>query len=147
MSQHKVTLLLGSNLGNPEINLKVAVKLIVEKVGTVLAFSEIIHSEPVEFVSSNNFCNIALVIYTQFSPIKLLDIIKKIEIDMGRVGDSSVTKCYTDRIIDIDIVQYGQLFFDCDRLQIPHVRHLYQREFSSRLLESVKSKMSLNNKH
>ncbi|MCQ4036087.1 2-amino-4-hydroxy-6-hydroxymethyldihydropteridine diphosphokinase [Kaistella montana] len=143
MSQHKVTLLLGSNLGDSEINLKVAIKLIEEKIGTVLALSEIIHSEPVEFVSNNNFCNIALILNTQFSPIKLLNIIKRIENEMGRIEDSSVTKYYTDRIIDIDIVQYGQLIFDCSKLQIPHIRHLYQREFSRKLLESIESIISL----
>lgn len=139
MSQHKVTLLLGSNLGNPENNLEIAQNLISNMIGEILLKSEILHSEAVEFVSNYNFCNIALVLNTQFSPVKLLNLIKKIEFDMGRTADSVVTNGYTDRIIDIDIVLFDEVKFESKRLQIPHLKHLYQREFSRTLLESIKT--------
>ena len=139
MSQHTVTLLLGSNLGNPEANLQIAQKLISSEIGEILTKSKILHSESVEFVSNYNFCNIALVLKTQFSPVKLLNLIKKIELEMGRTADSAVTKGYTDRIIDIDIVLFNDLKFESKRLQIPHLKHLYQREFSRTLLESIKT--------
>ena len=58
---------------------------------------------------------------------------------MGRTADSAVTKGYTDRIIDIDIVLFNDLKFESTRLQIPHLKHLYQREFSRTLLESIKT--------
>ena len=57
---------------------------------------------------------------------------------MGRIEDSSVTNAYLDRIIDIDIVLYGGLKFDCKTLNIPHKKHLYEREFSRNLLMSIK---------
>lgn len=139
MSQHTVTLLLGSNLGNPEANLQIAQKLISSEIGEILTKSKILHSEAVEFVSNYNFCNIAMVLKTQFSPLKLLNLIKKIELEMGRTADSAVTKGYTDRIIDIDIVLFNDLKFESKRLQIPHLKHLYQREFSRTLLESIKT--------
>ena len=139
MSQHTVTLLLGSNLGNPEVNLQIAQKLISSEIGEILTKSKILHYEAVEFVSNYNFCNIALVLKTQFSPVKLLNLIKKIELEMGRTADSAVTKGYTDRIIDIDIVLFNDLKFESKRLQIPHLKHLYQREFSRTLLESIKT--------
>ncbi len=139
MSQHTVTLLLGSNLGNPEANLQIAQNLLSSKIGEILTKSEILYSEAVEFVSNYNFCNIALVLNTQFSPVKLLNLIKKIELEMGRTADSAVTKGYTDRIIDIDIVLFNDLKFESKRLQIPHLKHLYQREFSRTLLESIKT--------
>lgn len=139
MSQQTVTLLLGSNLGNPESNLEIAINLISSEIGEIIEKSEILHSEAVEFVSCYNFCNIALVLKTQFSPVKLLNLIKKIEFDMGRTADSVVTKGYTDRIIDIDIVLFNHLKFESKRLQIPHEKHLYQREFSRKLLESIKT--------
>jgi len=135
MSQHKVVLLLGSNIGDTKNNLDIAITKIGE-VNHILKKSEYLTSEPTEFVSSNIFCNIAAVIFTHFSPIKLLNFIKKIEFDMGRVNDSKISGCYTDRIIDIDIITYNELNFISERLEIPHKKHLFEREFSRILLKN-----------
>lgn len=134
MSQHMVTLLLGSNLGNAESNIEVALLQIQNTIGSLEKRSNILHSAPVEFVSNNIFCNIAILIKTQFSPIILLNLIKKIENDMGRTRDSKLTNTYEDRIIDIDIVLYDNIKFVCEKLKIPHQKHLYAREFSRKLL-------------
>lgn len=134
MSQHLVTLLLGSNLDLPERNIDTAIRKIEDEIGNVVERSEILHTKPVEFVSNNIFCNIALVIKTQFSPIKLLRNIKLIERAMGRDDDTLISGEYQDRIIDIDIVSFGHLKFYCKELTIPHQKHLYQRDFSRRLL-------------
>lgn len=138
MSQHEVTLLLGSNLGDTKKNIETALHYIEKEFGPILRRSDILLTKPVEFASNNIFCNIVVLIKTQFSPIKLLNFIKKIEFDMGRIEDSSVTNAYLDRIIDIDIVLYGDLKFDCKILNIPHKKHLYEREFSRNLLMSIK---------
>jgi len=134
MSQHKVVLLLGSNIGDQKNNIDTALNKLSETC-TILKKSEYLTSEPVEFASSNIFCNIATIISTHLSPIQLLDYVKKIEIDMGRITDSTVSKVYTDRIIDIDIVKYGELKFVSERLEIPHNKHLFEREFSRILLK------------
>ena len=134
MSQHEVTLLLGSNLGNTKENIEMALSIIEKDIGRILRSSEILFTSPVEFVSNNIFCNIALVIKTQFSPIKLLRNIKLIERAMGRDDDTLISGEYQDRIIDIDIVSFGHLKFYCKELTIPHQQHLYQRDFSRRLL-------------
>ncbi|AZA75487.1 2-amino-4-hydroxy-6-hydroxymethyldihydropteridine diphosphokinase [Chryseobacterium indoltheticum] len=136
MSQHKVVLLLGSNIGDQKNNIDTALNKLSETC-TILKKSEYLTSEPVEFASSNIFCNIATIISTHLSPIQLLDYVKKIEIDMGRLTDSTVSKVYTDRIIDIDIVKYGELKFVSERLEIPHNRHLFEREFSRILLKDL----------
>lgn len=136
MSQHNVVLLLGSNIGDQKNNIDTALNKLSETC-TILKKSEYLTSEPVEFVSSNIFCNIATIISTHLSPIQLLDYVKKIEIDMGRLTDSTVSKVYTDRIIDIDIVKYGELKFVSERLEIPHNRHLFEREFSRILLKDL----------
>ncbi|SIS50847.1 2-amino-4-hydroxy-6-hydroxymethyldihydropteridinediphosphokinase [Kaistella chaponensis] len=138
MSQYEVTLLLGSNLGDTKKNIETALHYIEKEFGPILRRSDILLTKPVEFASNNIFCNIVVLIKTQFSPIKLLNFIKKIEFDMGRIEDSSVTNAYLDRIIDIDIVLYGDLKFDCKTLNIPHKKHLYEREFSRNLLMSIK---------
>ena len=142
MSQHKVVLLLGSNIGDQKNNIDTALNKLSETC-TILKKSEYLTSEPVEFASSNIFCNIATIISTHLSPIQLLDYVKKIEIDMGRLTDSTVSKVYTDRIIDIDIVKYGELKFVSERLEIPHNRHLFEREFSRILLKDLFKKTNI----
>ena len=137
MSHHLVTLLLGSNLGKQKDNIDLAISRIEKEVGELVGQSEIIYTKPVEFVSNNIFCNIALRIKTQFSPIKLLTLVKKIEVEMGRTDDSLITKGYADRVIDIDIVFYGNMNFSSRRLEIPHSKHVYEREFSKKLLLSI----------
>ena len=139
MSQHDVTLLLGSNLGDTEKNIETALNFIEIEIGPIIRRSDILLTKPVEFASNNIFCNIVVLIKTQLSPVNLLNSIKRIEVDMGRIEDSSVTKAYVDRIIDIDIVLYGDLKFECKTLQIPHKKHLYEREFSRNLLMSLKT--------
>lgn len=135
MSQHKVVLLLGSNLGDQKKNLEIALDKIKYAGNEIVKVSDFLTSEPVEFVSSNIFCNIAAIIFTHLSPIQLLTLIKSIETEMGRTNDSSVTGGYTDRIIDIDIVTYNEIKFISERLQIPHQKHLSEREFSRILLK------------
>jgi len=81
MSQHEATLLLGSNLGDTKKNIETALHYIEKEFGTILRRSDILLNKPVEFASNNIFCNIAVLIKTQFSPIKLLNFIKKIEFD------------------------------------------------------------------
>ena len=135
MSQHEVTLLLGSNLGNPKRNVEEALRRIENEIGTIIKESELLFTDPVEFVSNNIFCNIAIVIKTQFSPIKLLNNIKVIEREMGRLDDTMILGEYQDRIIDIDIVRFSALQFCCEELIIPHHKHLYERDFSRKLLD------------
>ena len=135
MSQYEVTLLLGSNLGDPKKNIEAALCNIETAIGEIIRKSELIFTDPVEFVSNNIFCNIAVLIKTQFSPIKLLNYVKLIEREMGRADDTLVSGEYQDRVIDIDIVRFGNLRFYTKELTIPHQKHLYERDFSRRLLD------------
>ena len=139
MSHHNVTLLLGSNLGDTIKNIETSLSLLERDVGQILKRSPTIMSEPVEFASMNIFCNIAIVIKTHFSPVKILNSVKKIEKDMGRLVDSSATQQYTDRLIDIDIVQYEDLVFESETLLIPHYKHVFERSFSQELLKNLKT--------
>ncbi|WP_284462067.1 2-amino-4-hydroxy-6-hydroxymethyldihydropteridine diphosphokinase [Chryseobacterium sp.] len=135
MSQQKVVLLLGSNLGEQKKNIELALQRISDAGNIISQTSEFLMSDPVEFVSSNIFCNIAAIIFTHLSPIQLLDCIKEIEVDMGRVNDSKVSGGYADRVIDIDIIKYNELNFKSERLEIPHNKHLFERDFSRILLK------------
>lgn len=135
MSQHKVVLLLGSNLGDQKKNLQTALDKIKASGNEILKISDFLTSEPVEFASSNIFCNIASIIFTHLSPLQLLILIKSIEAEMGRTDDSAVTGGHTDRVIDIDIVMFNGIKFISERLKIPHQKHLSEREFSRILLK------------
>ncbi len=138
MSQHEVTLLLGSNLGNTKENIEMALSIIEKDIGRILRSSEILFTSPVEFVSNNIFRNIAVSLYTNVSPFYLLREIKNIEKEMGRAQDSFAVGGYIDRIIDIDIVLYGDVIIQSKILEIPHKKHLLERDFSKVLLEEIK---------
>lgn len=139
MSSYEAVLLLGSNLGDKKKNIEDAVKLLKENGLVFLKKTEIVETKPIEFASSNYFCNFAAVVETDFSPIQLLMLAKQIEVLMGRARDSYELGKFMDRVIDIDIVNYGNLRFFSDRLTIPHERH-FQREFSLALLDKLKTK-------
>lgn len=133
----QVVLLLGSNLGNAEANIHTAISELEKSVGKVIKKTKIKKTLPIEFVSSYIFRNIALIFETEHSPMSLLKSVKVIEKGMGRVLDSKQLGEFQDRIIDIDIVDYDGVFFECDSLEIPHKKHIYQREFSKELLEEL----------
>lgn len=137
MSQALAVLLLGSNLGDTDHNIKEALKFIEQDLGEIITKSELLNSEPVEYDSNNIFCNIAVKIQTSFSPYSLLIMLKDIENKMGRTTDTAVTGKYTDRIIDIDIVKYNDLNLKSDKLTIPHFKHLNQRDFSQKLISQL----------
>lgn len=138
---YNVVLLLGSNLGNAENNILSTLSELEKRVGKIIKKTKILRTLPVEYDSDNVFCNIAVSMQTAHSPIKLLDEIKKIETEMGRIHDSKFFGEYRDRIIDIDIVAYEGLVFSCDRLEIPHYKHLYDRDFSRKLLDELASEI------
>ena len=141
MSSHYVVLLLGSNLGDTEQNLKNAIAKIEKSIGNIIFFSQMIESMPVEFVSNNIFRNIALGLFTQHSPFFLLKAVKRIEEEMGRLSDSFAIGEVVDRLIDIDIVTYDNINFESNKLILPHKKHLFERDFSKVLLQSLNEKI------
>ena len=137
MSYSIAVLLLGSNINNPENDINTALATIQERIGAILNKSELITSKPVEFDSNNYFCNIAVKIKTQLSPIMLLKELKMVEVEMGRTKDSSHFATYQDRIIDIDIVLYNNIRFVSKKLLIPHYKNLFEREFAKELIKQI----------
>ncbi|WP_099463594.1 2-amino-4-hydroxy-6-hydroxymethyldihydropteridine diphosphokinase [Parabacteroides provencensis] len=109
---------LGTNIGNKRRNLITAAALLAERVGDILALSDIYETEPWGFESENTFLNAALALRTLLSPLELLDATRLIEVEMGRVEKSNGT--YQDRIIDIDILMYDDIVMQTLQLTIPH---------------------------
>ncbi len=117
-----VYLSLGSNLGNRQENLDRALKLLSERMrmGKV---SSIYDTEAVGPISQPRFLNLACEVFTRLSPEGLLALVKGIEQKMGRYSRSG-----EPRIIDIDIILYGDQVLNTPNLIIPHPR-MHERSF------------------
>ena len=125
---------LGSNLGDRRANLRRAVTLIGERVGRVTALSSFYETAPWGFASDNAFLNACLLVQTDYSPMEVLRITQRIERDMGRLCKSCGV--YADRIIDIDILLFGDLVISTDVLTVPHPL-MAQRDFVMRPLREI----------
>ena len=86
--------------------------------------SSVYETEPWGFPSQEKFLNQVLEAETKISPVELLHAIKTLEKKMGR--EDGVR--FGPRLIDIDILLYGDDKVDTPELQIPHPR-LHQRAF------------------
>lgn len=118
---------LGTNLGDKRKNIAEAIKNIGELVGDVVRQSALYETEPWGFRSDNRFVNAAVCVDTQLSPRQLLEVTQRIEREMGRTLKSDGGE-YHDRIIDIDILLYGDLHIDEPDLKIPHPL-MHERDF------------------
>ncbi len=118
---------LGTNLGDKRKNIAEAIKNIGELVGDVVRQSALYETEPWGFRSDNRFVNAAVCVDTQLSPRRLLEVTQRIEMEMGRTLKSAGGE-YHDRIIDIDILLYGDLHIDEPDLKIPHPL-MHERDF------------------
>lgn len=107
---------LGSNLGRREANLKRALEELGQRGVRVESVSPIYETEPWGVLRQPRFLNAACAIRTDYPPHVLLDTLKGIEREMGRVP----TQRYGPRLIDLDILLYGDLCIDTPRLTIPH---------------------------
>jgi len=124
----------GTNLGNRRKNIKLAVQKINSLKDTrVLKKSEIIETFPVGGrVKQRSYLNAALKIRTKFSPMNLLKKLKKIENDLGRVKTSR----FGPRVIDLDILFYGDMTLRSKQLTIPHPR-MFSRDFVIQPLSEI----------
>ena len=118
----EIYLSLGSNLGDPVIHLKEALRHIAEQVGSLVQVSGIYESEPWGFSSDHSFCNCCVSVQTALEPMLVLDTILQIEKRMGRERSSPrvAEDGYADRIIDIDLLLFGDMHYDHPRLVLPH---------------------------
>jgi 2-amino-4-hydroxy-6-hydroxymethyldihydropteridine diphosphokinase len=118
-------LLLGSNLGDREANLKIALARI-GAIATLVTQSAIYTTKAWGKTDQPDFLNQAVAIQTEDPPIELLRDILDIELAMGRVRQEH----WGPRLIDIDILLFGNRVVDqSPQLLIPHVE-LINRKFA-----------------
>ncbi len=118
---------MGTNLGDKRKNIAEAINYIGELVGDVVRQSALYETEPWGFRSDNRFVNAAVCVDTRLSPRRLLEVTQRIEREMGRTLKSDGGE-YHDRIIDIDILLYGDQHIDEPDLKIPHPL-MHERDF------------------
>ena len=116
---------IGTNIGDRQANIANAITALGQ-IGKVVTVSPIYASEPWGFESENGFYNIALILETSLSPLDLLYATQQIERDLGRTAKTTTT--YTDRIIDIDIIDYNNQTIDTQTLTLPH-KLMHKRNF------------------
>lgn len=121
----KLYLLLGGNLGDKKKIFSEARTNLNNRVGKISAQSAVYETEPWGFESTNLFWNQVLGITTNLVPEEVLRLTKQTELDLGRIKRS---KQYDSRIIDIDILFYGEMIVQLPNLAIPHPR-IQERKF------------------
>lgn len=126
-----VILGLGSNLKDRKENLLKSINLVNNLPEVVLvAQSDIYDNKAVLPLNApkswnKNYLNMAIKIKTTLSAFDLLKEIKIIEKLLGRKNN----KKWSPRIIDIDILAYGDQIINSDLLTVPH-RDLLIRDFA-----------------
>ena len=118
-----VYLSLGSNLGRREDNLRRAIGLLRRYVRPQRA-SSVYETAPWGFTQQPEFLNCVLEVTTHLVPHMILSSVKSLESEMGRYPGAR----YGPRLIDVDILFFGDQTLEYPDLQIPHPR-LHQRAF------------------
>ncbi|HSG96211.1 MAG TPA: 2-amino-4-hydroxy-6-hydroxymethyldihydropteridine diphosphokinase [Afifellaceae bacterium] len=117
---------LGSNVGERRVALAAAIEALSAYPDiTIIAASPLYESAPWGMTDQQDFLNAAVRIATALAPADLLAAILAIEVSLGRVR----RKKWGPRVIDIDILVYGEERIDVPGLTIPHP-HLTERIFA-----------------
>jgi 2-amino-4-hydroxy-6-hydroxymethyldihydropteridine diphosphokinase len=98
-------------------NLRQARQLIGKWAGELLEVSKIYQSEAWGYSSGNDFYNVCLSGISHLEPLALLETLMEIESSMGRIRKG---EGYSDRLIDIDLLFYGNTILEQARLTLPH---------------------------
>jgi 2-amino-4-hydroxy-6-hydroxymethyldihydropteridine diphosphokinase len=124
MAAEVVYLSLGSNIGAREDNLHAAIAALPGAGVEVRRVSSFYETEPVDYLEQAWFLNCVVKADTELSALVLLRALRGIESKMG----SKKLIAKGPRLIDIDILLYGQETIDTPELQVPHSR-MTQRRF------------------
>ncbi len=140
----KVYISLGSNLGNRISNLRKAVKIIENKVLKNTCNSIILETEAISFEDNTpQYLNMIISGDTTISPNELLIALKEAEHEIGRPRTYAK---WSSRVIDLDILLYGDLELQTEKLTLPHPE-LRNRLFLMHLLSLMGEKNFISNEN
>jgi len=117
---------LGSNLSEPIKQVQAAIHAIQQlEQSDVSNISSLYLSKPMGPQDQDDYINAVLAIATDLSAIELLDALQAIENKAGRVRKDNR---WGARILDLDIILYGDEVINTERLTVPHYG-MHEREF------------------
>ena len=100
--------------------------------GRVVALSPRYETEPIGPPGQGWFLNAVALVEIDLAPARLLTELQHIEMALGRVPGER----WGPRMIDLDIMFYGDLALDAEDLTIPHPR-VWERAFVLRPLSDI----------
>ncbi|HHW41764.1 MAG TPA: 2-amino-4-hydroxy-6-hydroxymethyldihydropteridine diphosphokinase [Syntrophomonadaceae bacterium] len=116
---------LGSNMGDRMAYLETALREITAQPGIRLVkASSYYESEPVGYRDQDWFINRVVEVETTLAPLELLRVLQGIE---NRLGRKRLIR-WGPRVIDLDLLLYGDLVLTGEELTVPHER-MYERNF------------------
>lgn len=118
-----IALALGSNLGDSLDAIRKAITALAPYV-EVKSISPVYETAPAYVTDQPVFKNTTIIGETKLEPLALLWLLKDIEREIGRTP----TYRYGPRVIDLDIIFYGDTILETPELTIPHAR-MMERNF------------------
>ena len=116
---------IGSNLRGPVHNCELAIRsLTADRLSRVVEVSPFYRTEPVGKKDQGWFVNAVAALETLRSPSELLDFILAVEKELGRERKEK----WGPRVIDLDILLFGDRVVQTEDLIVPHPR-LHERRF------------------
>lgn len=117
---------LGSNLSEPIKQVQVAIEEIKKIAQShITQVSSLYLSKPMGPQDQDDYINAVLALETKLTPHELLDELQSIENKAGRVRKKNR---WGARILDLDIILFGNEIISTDRLIVPHYG-MQEREF------------------
>ncbi len=121
---------LGSNLNHPPRQIRHALQALAVLPGSILRCASSVYRSPAltgPGVPANqpDYYNAVAELDTGLTPEALLDQVQRIEIQQGRQRDDHY---WAPRVLDLDILLYGDWIMDTARLRVPHPA-IAQRNF------------------
>ena len=130
---------IGANLGPREETLRRAVELLGRADGVeVVGVSELRETDPVGVIDQPPFLNGAVAIETMLPARALLDLLLEIERSLGRVRGER----WGPRIVDLDLLVYGNGVVEEPGLHVPHPR-LHERRFALEPLADLNPELEI----
>lgn len=116
----------GANVGDCRVNIDASIARLDAVEGVrVIRQSDLIETEPIGGpVDQPTYLNGAVEVETTLSARELLDVLLSIESKLGRVR----TERWGPRVIDLDLVLFGEQVIREPRLTVPHP-HMHERGF------------------
>ena len=126
---HTVYVALGANMGDRLGNLQAA-QIALPPTIEILATSSVYETAPWGYLDQPDFLNQVIKGRTELTPFRLLDFLKELELELGRlpVNHSNQGLRYGPRMIDLDILFFDEIVIDMEKLSIPHPR-MVERAF------------------